>query len=240
MKISTNSKLIKRNARIGQITSITALVILGIGMYITFQRPELFSYSLLALIVGFFLSQIGMYYGNRWGRRPRPDEILDKSLKGIGRDHTMYHYSSPTPHLLVGPSGIWVLLHYYQGGNISFEKKKWRQKGGGFVQGYLKIFGQENIGKPDVEAANEVNAFRKFLKKELPELENIEIFTAAIFSNANVSLDTEGAPISAYTPKEFKDLVKKKAKENPVSGSTIKLIQNTLPAPESNKKKQQE
>ena len=55
MKISTNNKLIKRNARIGQITSITALVILGVGMYITFQMPEKFSYSLLALIVGFFL-----------------------------------------------------------------------------------------------------------------------------------------------------------------------------------------
>jgi len=240
MKISTNSKLIKRNARIGQITSITALVILGIGMYITFQMPEKFSYSLLALIVGFFLSQIGMYYGNRWGRRPRPDEILDKSLKGIGRDHTIYHYSTPTPHLLVGPSGVWVLLHFYQGGRISFDNKKWRQKGGGFVQGYLKIFGQENIGKPDVEAKNEVNALRKYLKKELPDLTDIEISTAAIFSNPSVTLETGNAPITAISPKDFKDIVKKKSKESPLPESIIKILQDSLPAPDSNKKKKQD
>jgi len=200
--------------------------------------PEKFSYSLLALIVGFFLSQIGMYYGNRWGRRPRPDEILDKSLKGIGRDHTIYHYSTPTPHLLVGPSGVWVLLHFYQGGKISFDNKKWRQKGGGFIQGYLKIFGQENIGKPDIEAKNEVSALRKFLKKELPDLEDIEISTAAIFSNPSVTLETENSPINALSPKNFKEIVKKKSKENPLSESIVKILINSLPAPESNKKQE--
>ena len=240
MKISTNTKLVKRNARIGQITSITALIILGIGMYITFKMPELFSYSLIALILGFFLSQIGMYFGNRWGRRPRPDEILDKSLKGIGRDHTIYHYCTPTHHLLVGASGIWVILHFYQGGKITFDGKRWRQKGGGFIQGYLKIFGQENIGKPDIEAASEVNSIKKFIQKELPELEQIEILSAVIFSNPTVDLDTENAPIPALTPKDFKELVKKKAKENPVSASIIKSIQSVLPEPDSNKGKDQD
>jgi hypothetical protein len=240
MKISTNSKIIKRNARIGQITSIAALVILGIGMYITFQMPELFSYSLIALILGFFLSQIGMYFGNRWGRRPRPDEILDKSLKGIGRDHTIYHYCTPTSHLLVGPSGIWILLHFYQGGKISFDGKRWRQKGGGFIQGYLKIFGQENIGKPDVEAASEVTSFRKFLKKTLPDLEETEISTAAIFSNPSVELETENAPILALTPKDFKELIKKKAKESPISVSLIKDLQDILPPPDTTKNKEQD
>ena len=179
-----------------------------------------------------------MYYGNRWGRRPRPDEILDKSLKGIGRDHTIYHYSTPTPHLLVGPSGVWVLLHFYQGGKISFDNKKWRQKGGGFIQGYLKIFGQENIGKPDIEAKNEVSALRKFLKKELPDLEDIEISTAAIFSNPSVTLETENSPINALSPKNFKEIVKKKSKENPLSESIVKILINSLPAPESNKKQE--
>ena len=231
MKISTNNKLIKRNSRIGQITSVVALVILGVGMYVTFKLPDKYSYSLAALVFGFFLSQIGMYYGNRWGRSPRPDEILDKSLKGIGRDHTIYHYSSPAPHLLVGPSGIWILLHFYQGGKISYKNQKWRQKSGGFIQGYLRIFGQENIGRPDIEAATEAKSIRKFLIKELPELEEVEINSAAIFSNPDVNLDTDDAPILAIPPKEFKEIIKKRAKDNPISDTIVKKIQDLLPPP---------
>src|SRR5512136_1316798 len=108
MKIVTNEKLIKRNARIGRYTTMAALVILGIGAYITFTMPDKFAYSLGALLVGFFLSQMGIYFGNRWGRSPRPDEVMDKNLKGLGREYTIYHFSTPASHLLVGPAGIWA------------------------------------------------------------------------------------------------------------------------------------
>jgi hypothetical protein len=238
MKIATNRKLIKRNSRIGQITSLIALGILAAGMYITFKMPEKVGYSLGALLFGFFLSQIGMYYGNRWGRSPRPDEILDKGLKGLGRDYSIYHYSTPTPHLLVGPGGLWILLHYYQGGSITYEKKKWRQKGGGFIQNYLKIFGQENIGRPDIEASSEINGLKKYLSKLLPDLEIPEINSAAIFSNPTVKLVVNDAPITSLTPKDFKDLLKLRGKENPLQQSTLKMIQDVFPKPDSESKKE--
>jgi hypothetical protein len=89
MKIVTNLKLIKRNAKIGQYTSLGALVVLGIGLYITFKYPTLFAYSLAALLIGFFMSQLGINFTNRWGRNPRPDDVIDKSLKGLGREFTI-------------------------------------------------------------------------------------------------------------------------------------------------------
>src|SRR5512137_2765006 len=98
MKIVTNSKLIKRNATIGKYSSIAALVILGIGLYITFKLPEKFAYSMGCLLVGFLLSQFGIYFGNRWGRNPRPDQIINKCLKGLGREYTIYHYITPASH----------------------------------------------------------------------------------------------------------------------------------------------
>jgi len=237
MKIDTNHKIIKRNSRIGQITSLSALGILAAGMYITFKMPDKVAYSLGALLFGFILSQVGMYFGNRWGRSPRPDEILDKNLKGLGRENTIYHYSTPTHHLLIGPAGIWVLLHYYQGGTISYEKNRWRHKGGGFIQGYLKLFGQENIGRPELEGASEINSINKFLKKELPDLELPEISAVAIFSNPNVTLSTTEAPIPAVTPKEFKEFVKQKAKTNSISPLTLKAIQDIFPKPDAESKK---
>src|SRR3990172_287087 len=101
MKSIKNEKLIKRNGVLGQWISIVALLVLGLGMYISFARPELFGYSIGALILGFVLTQVGMYLGNRWGRSPRPDEKIDASLKGLQNDFTIYHFTAPASHLLV-------------------------------------------------------------------------------------------------------------------------------------------
>ena len=106
MKIIKNEKLIKRNGTIGNWTSLGALVVLGLGMYISLTRTELMVYALIALLAGFTLTQVGMYMGNRYGRSPRPDEKLDAGLKGLPGDYTIYHYKTPASHLLVGPAGL--------------------------------------------------------------------------------------------------------------------------------------
>lgn len=145
MKSIKNEKLIKRNGQIGQWTSLAALIVLGVGMYISFTRTDLFVYSLAALLVGFTLTQIGMYMGNRYGRSPRPDEKLDAGLKGLQNEFTIYHYTTPASHLLIGPAGIWVLLPYHQRGRVTYHKNRWRMSGGGFLQGYMRLFGQEGL-----------------------------------------------------------------------------------------------
>jgi hypothetical protein len=233
MKIVTNSKMIKRNAKIGQYTSIGALVILGIGLYISFKFPTKFPYSLGALLLGFFMSQIGMYYGNRWGRSPRPDEMIDKSLKGLGRDFTIYHYVTPTSHLLVGPAGIWTILPYFQSGLISFEKNKWRSKGGGFIQGYLRIFGQENIGRPEIESKVEIDSTNRYLGRIIPDGTQLpEIHALLVFTNPKVELKVEGSPTPALTTDQVKDFMREKLKTNPLSGEILSLITGVLPQPE--------
>jgi len=233
MKIVTNQKLIKRNARIGQITSIAALVILAIGMYITFKMPDKVAYSLSALLLGFFLSQMGIYYGNRWGRSPRPDELLDRGLKGLGREYTIYHYVTPASHLLAGPAGIWTLLPYHQGGAITYEKKRWRAKGGGFVQSYLRIFGQENLGRPDLEARSEVDVLKRHLTRLLPEgTELPEIRTALLFTNPKAELKVEEAPLPSLLLKDIKDFLREQAKCKPIEIPKLEMIRKALPQAE--------
>src|SRR4030065_1166954 len=114
MNIIRNEKLIKRNSRIAQITVVAGLAVLAAGMFISFRYKEQVTLSMGALLVGFLLSQIGIYFSNRWGRRPRPDELLDQSLKGLDSKFTLYHYSTPVAHLLLGPAGVWLLLPYHQ------------------------------------------------------------------------------------------------------------------------------
>ncbi len=233
MKTVTNENLIKRNAKIGQYTSMASLVVLGLGLYLTFKMPDKFAYSLAALLIGFFMSQVGINFTNRWGRNPRPDDIIDKSLKGLGREFTIYHYVTPVSHLLIGPAGIWTIIPYFQSGAVVYEKNRWRVKGGGFLQGYMRLFGQENLGRPDLESIAEINSAKRYLKRVLPEGSDIpKIKAALLFANPKVELKIEDAPIPAMQPKDLKDFLREKSKEKAISELTLSSIRAVLPQAE--------
>jgi len=228
MKIIKNEKLIQRNGKIGQYVSLAALVVLGIGMYISFSKPEFFTYSVVCLIIGFIMTQVGMYMGGRWGKSPRPDEKLDAGLKGLHSDFNMYHYSSPVSHLLVGPSGVWVLLPYHQRGQITYDKNRWKLRGGGFLQGYMRIFGQEGLGRPDLDAENEVQTMKKFLAKKLDESDIPEIKPILVFTTDEAELDAGESPIPALKLKQLKEFMRQGGKNRALSNEQIKTLTEAL------------
>ncbi len=228
MKIIKNEKLIKRNGKIGQYTSLGALIILGGGMYISFAMPDYFIYSAACLIIGFVATQIGMYMGVRWGHSPRRDEKIDAGLKGLHSEFNLYHYSSPVSHLLVGPSGAWVLLPYHQGGNISYVKDRWKLSGGGFMQAYMRIFGQEGLGRPDLEAEAEAQTLRKFFAKKMDENQIPEIKPILIFINDEVEVNAGDSPIPAMKLKQLKEFLRQSAKSRALSADKIKRISELL------------
>ena len=228
MKIIKNEKLIARNGKIGQWLSLAALVVLGIGMYISFAKPELFTYSIICLVVGFIMTQVGMYMGGRWGKSPRPDEKIDAGLKGLHSEFNIYHYSSPVSHLLVGPSGVWVLLPYHQRGKVSFEKNRWKMKGGGFLQDYMRIFGQENLGRPELDAENEVRTLQKFFAKKMDESDIPEIKPILVFTTDEVELDAGDSPIAAMKIKQLKEFLRQGGKNRALSSEQISEINKAL------------
>ncbi|MFZ2095431.1 MAG: hypothetical protein WAV05_02225 [Anaerolineales bacterium] len=224
MKVFTNERLIKRNGHVGQIATISGLLVLVGGMFISFRFPNFASFAWVALLVGFALSQIGLYYGNRWGRRPRPDELIDQGLKGLNDQYSIYHYMTPAAHLLVGPSGLWVIMPYYQVGKIVYEKGRWKQKGGGFMQRYLRAFAQEGVGRPDLEAPAEVQAISKLLNKRIPDKEVPDPKPTLVFTNEKVELVVEDAPILTLPLKKLKEAVRKAAKDKPLAPELIQEI----------------
>jgi len=229
MKVVIDEKLVKRNARIGQILTIASLGTLAAGMLITFRRPDILFLSIVALMGGFLLSQIGLYYTNRWGRSPRPDEQITAALKGMEKRYGLYHYRTPAAHLLVGPAGLWVLVPRYQRGTITYIKNRWRLRGGGFLQNYLKIFGQEGLGRPDLEIASEIDGVKRYLKKALPpDTEIPEIRAALVFSHPEADIQVEETPVPALPAKKLKDFIRSAAKEKSISPAMMRLIQDTI------------
>jgi hypothetical protein len=236
MNIQRNDRLIKRNALIGRYAMFAGLAVLLGGMFISFRYQEQFGISMSALVLGFILSQVGIYYSNRWGRRPRPDELLDQALKGLDFKYTIYHFTGPVSHILLGPSGIWALLPYYQRGTITFENGRWRQRGGGAMYGYLKIFAQESLGRPDMDVTNAVEEIQAFLKKKLgsevfPPESLPPVQAALVFTNERATIaiaEDANPPAATVMLKELKPLVRKVEKGKGLTVEKIKLIEDAL------------
>ena len=227
MKIITHNKAIKRNQRIGSITTIASLAILAGGMILSMNASvDKLPYSLLALLVGFILSQIGIYYTNRFGRKPRLDEQISDALKGLDDRYTLYHYMTSVSHLLVGPAGAWVILPYTQNGTITYDKRRWKQRGGST---FMKFFAQESLGKPEMEAAASIQQIQKSLAALLPEGSEPKPNALLCFLHPKVSIQAAEAPTSAVTAEKLKDFIRRKAKETPMPDGQITQVRSVLP-----------
>lgn len=228
MKIIKNEKLIERNGKIGQWMSLASLIVLVLGLYISFTVPEYFIYSIVCLVIGFTMTQISIYMGNRWGRSPRADEKFDAGLKGLHSDFVIYHFSSPVSHLLIGPSGAWVLHPLHQRGKVSYQKNRWKLSNGGFLQAYMSVFGQEGLGRPEIDAENEVQALRKFLAKKMDESAIPEIKPILVFTNDEIEVDAGDSPIAAMRLKQLKEFMRQGGKNRSLSNEQIKALSDAL------------
>ena len=226
MKIVSNEKLITRNKKIGQYTTIASLLVLAGGLYLSFQQNTSMIYvSLAALVLGFTLSQVGIHFGNRYGRSPRPDEVITASLKGLEDKYTLYHYSAPVPHLLLGPSGAWVLIPYNQAGTITYTKGRWHQKGGNF---YLKVFAGDSLGRPDYEIDSQIERMKKALSKKFSENDFPVIHPALVFTNPKADVEVEDAPVPTLAASKLKDFIRKKSKETPFAPEQLDGLNDWL------------
>lgn len=212
MNIHTNTKLIERNIKIAKATFYISLIILGAGMYLSFKYPndvQMLTWMMVSLIVGLILSQISVYYQNKFGKSPRPDEQITTSLKGIGGKYSLFHYCTPVSHLLIGPTGLWVIIPYSINGKVTYEKNKWKQKGGSF---FMKIFGGESIGRPDLEAEAAQKDIQKALSAEFPEEEVPAIQVILLFLHPKIIIEVGDTPLPTLPADKLKDYLRKQKK----------------------------
>jgi hypothetical protein len=236
MNIQRNDRLIKRNSQIGRIAMFAGLAVLLGGMFISYKYQTQFILSMGALLFGFILSQVGIFYSNRWGRRPRPDELLDQALKGLDYKYTIYHFCGPAPHILLGPSGIWALIPYYQRGTITFQNGRWRQRGGGALYSYLKIFAQEGLGRPELDVSAEIENIQSYLKKSLPsesfpDESQPPVKAALVFTDTRTVIDIPeeiDTPAATVKLKDLKALVRKSEKGKSLPLEKIKLLEDAF------------
>lgn len=238
MKIIANNKLINRNKKIGQILTYTAIGVLVLGLILSLNGSvQNITYSYLALIIGFLISQFGIYFSNKFGRSPRPDEMVSAALKGLDDRYSLYHYATSVSHLLVGPSGVWVILPFNQPGTITFEKGKYRQKGGNW---YLKIFAQEGLGRPEKEAEYSMDDIKKFFSRQMDTEKIPTINPLLLFTNPKASVKVTDAPYATVEAEKVKDFLRKKAKDNAFPLEKVEEVNSVIVLPEAPKNNKEE
>jgi hypothetical protein len=232
MKIIKNEKLIERNGKITNYIALGGIVVFAVYAYYTIQllrSPDMVSdqnpfISLGLLIVTFVLVQISGYLSPRFGKSPRFDEKIDTSLKGLHSDFHLFHYLSPVSHLLIGPSGIWVILPYHQSGKVEFSNQKWKLSGGSFSQKYMRLLGLERLGRPDVEATSGIDAINKFLSKKIGNTNTAEINAVLVFTSDDLELVANDSPVPAMKLKQLKEFMRQKTKERGLGQDQLKKI----------------
>ncbi len=226
MKIIENTKLIERNAKIGKYTFFTSLAIFGIGLYVSFSQqsnndPKILIWTMAALIVGYIISQISISYQNRFGKTPRPDQLITAALKGMGEKYTLFHYSGPVSHMLIGPTGVWAIIPFNQPGMIIYTNGKWKHKGGSFLQ---KFFGGDNLGRPDLEADSAIRDLTKSLSNFYQEDLLPPVQAILLFTNPKTELETQESPFPAATSKKVKDTIRKTDKAVILTDEKVKEL----------------
>jgi hypothetical protein len=100
--------------------------------------------------------------------------------------------------------------------------------GGGFLQSYMRIFGQEGLGRPDIEIDGEIKSLKKYLGKKMDEAEIPEINALMVFTSDDVEIDGEASPVPAIKLKQVKDFMRQKAKEKKLSAETLNELKTAL------------
>lgn len=228
MYIYTNEAKLKKMKNISKWTTIAAFAILIAGAVAAFS-PKYITLSFIALIVGFVASQVSITFTSKWGREPSNNNIFNVKLKGLSDNFSIYHYMDPVDHLLVGTAGTFILMPYFQGGEIGYDenKQRWTQKKANF---FMKLFGQESIGRPDQECEANIAAVRDyFISREIdfPEdkIHPLLVFInpqAKILENQNFKYDT--IPLG-----KLKETIRDYAKNDRLSPEFIDEVTDKLP-----------
>ena len=108
MRVSRNGKLIiRRNKYAGYATLAGLICAIGVLAGFFFLQQNILVWT-VGIILSLLFSAYGNYSMRRWGRPPRPDQIIEKELKGLDDKYHFYAWSLPTPYVLLSPQGVYA------------------------------------------------------------------------------------------------------------------------------------
>lgn len=189
-------------------------------------RPELATLTAVLLVLGFALATTGIYFANRWVKKPRPEDVLDRALKGLDDRHRLYHYLDRGPaHLLLAPWGL-VLFETRSGeGRFEFADGRWRQR---ITMGKaMRFFVEEPLGDPIADARQGAKRLVAALEARLGAAD-VPVFPVVVFTHPAAVLVRKNPPLAVCQPKQLRSELPKHL--SPLPASTYDRVRESLDA----------
>jgi hypothetical protein len=177
--------------------------------------------SLGTFVVGLALAQYGTYNLRRWGRSPRPDEVIEAAMKGFDDRYHYYAWSLPQPYVLLSPNGVYNFVTRDQRGAVSVTGSQWHSK---FSLSRLLLFAQEGLGNPTREALDGAEKLRQWILQHEPDLD-APVQPAIVFIDPRVELTVADPTVPVLQPKDIKKWLRGTGKGAPLSANNYRRLE---------------
>ena len=201
MRVIIDRERIQRRATASHAASLGGLITILASVALRLWKPQLSTLTVILLVVGFTVSTTGIYFANRWVKKPRPEEILDRALKGLADRCRLYHYLDKGPdHLLLTLSGLVPIETRGGEGVFEYSQGKWRQRIG--LGKALRFFVEEPLGNPITDAQRTAARLAGGLEK-LGAV-GVPIQPIVVFTHPAASLTRKATPLPVCQPKQLR------------------------------------
>jgi hypothetical protein len=196
MRSIIDRKKTARRALIANIASTGGLVAALTGVILPLWLPSLLILSMGLIVGGLGVAMVGIYFANRWVRKPRPEEALDKALKPFSDSYRLYHYAAlPCDHVLLTPTGVYLLETVNLDGFFSYQNERWSEKMS--FSRAVRLVVEEHLGDPiqmvDSEQEILVSRLAEVLAGEtMPPVKALVVFT---HPHAHVEVSGNTTPV---------------------------------------------
>jgi hypothetical protein len=195
MKVFIDHQKNNTRAQLSNLASVGGLILLLVSVVISLFFSSWANLAYVFMILGMGVAMVGIYFANRWVRKPRPEESLAKALKSFDDHYYLYHYPRlPCDHLLLTPTGIVILEVYNIAGSFTYRQGRWKEAM--TIGRALRYIVEERIGDPIMSTRKmEVN-LKELLKREVGTDIAVPIKTIVVFTHPEAELNVKEAPIT--------------------------------------------
>jgi hypothetical protein len=157
--------------------------------------PKLSALSNLLMAAGLVSSMLGIFYANRWVKKPRPEDSLRKALKGLSDANRLYHYPRLlADHVLLGPNGLAVIETVNLEGNFFYKDGRWTERMS--IGRALRYIVEEHLGDPGRSASDAAESLLRQLTPLLNDTTHLEIQPLVVFTHPRAILEmAEVSPV---------------------------------------------
>jgi hypothetical protein len=216
MQLVTNEPLARRRFRIGTYLYGAAMVVLMAALLANLYLPQEYETAkllapFLALPIFFVPYLLSRDYIQRYGPRNRQDAALAQAGKGLDQRFSLVSFPSGKlpDYLLIGPSGIYVLVPRGHTGTLVCRGDRWAREGVGAASQVVSTLWGTPLGNPTRDLVQGVGRVQQALADRLGDAAtSVPVNGLVVFTHPQAKLRTEGCSVQATTAKNLKNQVR--------------------------------